>query len=263
MAAVISDVLCSPWAEYDDIPARMLEGLPDDITQEDVEEQLMRASEILWALSGRIWLGGGCEETAILRSMPPPPGTGSWPYESSWGSCRCWNTVGWQLIAGLPIQAFRFFGAHDVVPIAVKLPRSPVTAVTSVTIDGDPFTAWNLNRAGWLERVDGKPWQLCDNSTEIVYQYGEAPPGGGRDAAIELGLELVRYRFGLDDCRIPRRATQITRQALTITVDPTAFLNEGGTGLVMVDMWLRSVNPGRQAEAATVWSPDLPTTMRG
>ena len=217
---------------------------------------------ILWALSGRVWYGGGCTETAVLRSLPPAPGTGSWPYESTWGSCRCWNAAGWQLVGGIPIRSLMFLGSHDMVPIAVKLPRSPVTGVTSVTVDGDPFGAWTLNRAGWLERTDGRPWQLCDNSTEITYTYGEAPPGGGRDAAVELGIELLRYRLGLDGCRIPRRATQITRQGVSISIDPRDFLNEGGTGLMLVDLWLRSVNPERRPMPATVWSPDLPTTVR-
>lgn len=264
MPAIISEVLCSPWAEFDDIPEEIRNTFPEGVTQTEVEDALMRASELLWALTGRVWYGGGCTETAVLRSMPPPPGTDSWPYESTWGKCRCWSLTGWQLVGGLPIQAFRPLGVvHDVVPIAVKLPRSPVTGVTSVTVDGEPFGAWNLNRAGWLERTDGKPWQVCDNSTEITYTFGEPPPGGGRDAAVELAVEMIRYRYNLDGCRWPRRATQITRQGLTINIDPSEFLERGHTGLVAVDLWIRSVNPERRAQPARVWSPDLPTTMRG
>lgn len=260
MPAPVSAVLCSPWAQYDDVPAAQLDALPDTVTQEDVEDALMRASEILWALSGRVWYGGGCAETAILRSTPPPPGTGTWPYESSWGRCGCW-TYG---APGdlIPFRAYPYPGRHIQAPIAVKLPRSPITAVTAVTIGGEPFAGWNLLASGWLERIDGKPWSVCDGDTEIAYTHGLPPPAGGRDAAIEMALELIKYKFQIDGCRLPRRATQITRQGVSITIDPMQFLSEGGTGLLGVDLWLRAVNPDRGAQAASVWSPDLPRTMR-
>lgn len=260
MPAPVSDVLCAPWADYDDVPAVLLDALPDTVEQEDVEEALMRASEILWALSGRTWYGGGCTESAVIRSIPPMPGTGTWPYESSWGNCRCWSYG--SAVDGLPARLRPFMGRHVGSPIAVRLPRSPVVAVTEVLVGGEAFAAWHLLPSGWLERTDGKPWAVCDGDTEITYEFGRPPPAGGRDAAIELALELVRYRFGLEGCRLPRRATQVVRQGVSITIDPLQFLSEGGTGLLVVDLWLRAVNPDRGTQPARVWSPDLPRTMR-
>jgi hypothetical protein len=261
VATAVSEVLCSPWARVIDVPERQLAELPDDITDAQIDEALLRASEVLWALSGRRWLGGGCEETAVLRSLPPAPGTASWPYETSWGRCRCWSFTGWHLADGLPVHAHPFPGRHEA-PIAVKLPRSPVMTVTSVTVGGEPFAAWRLLSSGWLERTDGQAWNVCDGDTEIAYTFGEPPPGGGRDAAVELGLEILKYWHKLDSCRLPRKATNITRQGVSISIDPASFLTEGGTGLLGVDLWLRSVNPDRAAQAARVWSPDLPQTMR-
>jgi hypothetical protein len=264
MVAPVSEVLCSTWADVGDVPAAVLAELhaqTPPVTDDQINDALLRASELLWALSGRVWYGGGCTETAILRSNPPPPGTGSWPYDDSWKSCRCWSYGTW--IDGRLFPGFGYPDRHVAAPIAVKLPRSPVTGITSVTVDGSPFAAWRLLPTGWLERTDGKPWQVCDGDTEIVYTFGMPPPAGGRDAAVELGVELLRYRLKIKGCRLPSRTTSITRQGLSMEiVDPMEFLESGGTGLLGVDMWLRSVNPHRNPQAARVWSPDLPTTIR-
>lgn len=262
MTAPVADVLCAKWANKEDIPQEVLDSFPDTITDADIDDALWQASEILWMLSGRVWYGGGCEETAILRSLPPQPGTGTWPYDSSWGRCACWSHSGWTLTGGIPWPLAPFLGQHVEAPIAVQLPRSPVTEVTEVLVDGAPFADWNLLRSGWLERTDGQPWQLCDNSVQITYLYGEPPPRGGRAAAVELAIEFIRYKHGLDGCRLPRKATSITRQGLTINIDPLEFLDRGGTGLLGVDLWLRAVNPGGEPQGAMVISPDLPHTMR-
>jgi hypothetical protein len=258
--APVSEVLCSPWAELDDIPQKVRDEFGDDITDDQVTAELLRASELLWMLSGRVWYGGGCTETATLRSLPPP-GTESWPYAASWGRCRCWSYAGWSMTGGVPARGLPYGGTH-LAPMAVQLPRSPVTGVTQVTVDGQPFEDWQLLRSGWIERTDGQAWNVCDNNTEITYQFGEPPPSGGREAAAELAVEFIKYKHKLDGCRLPRKATQLTRQGLSITIDPLDFLDSGGTGLLGVDAWLRAVNPHRDHQPATVWSPDLPRTMR-
>lgn len=260
VASAVSEVLCSPWATIADVPEAVLEGLPESITDAMVDEALLRASEILWALSGRQWLGGGCEETATLRSLPAPAGTGMWPYDRSWGRCPCWGYGGWSLEGGLPLRLYPFPGSHQAL-VAVRLPRRDAQ-VETVTVDGEAFSEWTQTVSGWLERTDGGAWDLCDGSTEVAYTFGNPPPGGGRDSAIELGIELLKYRNQLDGCRLPRRATQITRQGVSITIDPMTFLAEGGTGLLYTDMWLRSVNPDRRPAESMVWSPDVPRLTR-
>lgn len=264
MAAEVSEVLCASWADLDDVPQATRDELAahtPPVTDAEITAALLRASELLWALSGRVWYGDGCEEVATLRSSPPAPGTGAWPYHDSWRSCRCWSYGTW--VDGQLFPGFGYLGGHVTAPIAVKLPRSPVTSVVSVTVEGDPFAAWRLLDSGWIERTDGRPWQVCDGATEITYTFGAPPPAGGRDAAVELGIELLKHRRKLKGCRLPSRTTSITRQGLSMEIiDPMEFLNNGGTGLVLVDMWLRSVNPDRSPQAAGVWSPDLPTTIR-
>ena len=188
------------------------------------------------------------------------PGTQAWPYSPSWGACQCWGFGVW--LDGRLFPGPGFTGTHYR-PVAVQLPRSPVTAVTGVTIDSAPFTDWRLSRSGWLERTDGQPWNGCDDSTEIDYTFGQPPPAGGRDSAVTLGLELAKATFGLDDCQLPQRTTSVTRQGITTVIaDPMEFQEKGKTGLTSVDLWLSAVNPRAVPQSGRVWSPDLPTSLR-
>jgi hypothetical protein len=259
--AEVSEVLCSPWATVTDVPEAMRAKVAA-LTDPELQGYLTRASELLWMLSGRRWYGGGCEESATLRSHPPMPGQGTWPYHKSWPSCACWNFGTW--LDGRLYPAPNWDGNHITSPIAVRLPRSPVTGIVSVEIDGDPFVGYHLLRTGWLERTDGQGWRMCDESTVITYTFGEPPPAGGRDSAVELGVEMALSALGSDDCRLPERTISVTRQGVSMTImDPQEFLEKGYTGLPGVDLWLSAVNGGEnRPQAAGVWSPDIPSTMR-
>jgi hypothetical protein len=258
--AARSQVLCSAWATPADVPEpyRSHTGMTDEIW----ERLLMQASEILWALSGRRWYGGGCEETATLRSVPPTPGRANWPYDASWGSCACWATGTW--IDDLLWPPTNWGGDH-LAPTAVHLPRDPVTAVVSVTVDGellDP-SAYRLTRAGWVERLTGT-WDVCGDVTDIVYQFGEPPPEGGVQAAVQLAIQLMLDLTGDSKCRLPQRVTSITRQGISMSmIDPMDFLPDGRTGFYLTDLWLASVNPHNRPARGSVWSLDIPTTATG
>lgn len=256
-----SAVLCAPWATFDDLSAKQVARLADlGFTDEaEINAGLLRASELLWSFSGRQWLGGGCEEDAVLRSMEPLPGAGTWPYSSTWGRCRCWAYATWS--GNIPIAALIPSFAHVGQPTAVQLPRRPVTAVTSVTVGGDPFAAWVLQPSGWLQRTDGAGWNVCDGDTEVTYTFGDAPPAGGRDAAIELGIEILLDTIGSGECRLPPNTVSVTRQGLTMELMSTDR-PEFRTALPLVDMWLEAVNPYRSPQASQVWSPDVPRLTR-
>lgn len=257
-AAPASAVLCSAWATESDVPEPIKVELGLD--SEQWSRALMIASEILWALSGRRWYGGGCLEEAYLRSTPPRPGTGSWPYHRSWGDCGCWAGASW--VNGYPVSAFLGEWRHIGDVYAVRLPRDTVTEIVSVTVNGDPFTSYNLTRSGWLERLDGGSWDVCSGSTVVTYRHGEPPPLGGVQAAVTLGVELARDMYDLGKCKLPRRVSTVARQGVTADiVDSLDILKEGGTGLTLVDLWLRSVNPEARPQRAGVWSPDLPRMM--
>ena len=248
-----SAVLCSAWAAEEDVPEAVHAEM--GLTSDQWSRAFMIASEILWALSGRRWYGAGCLEEAYLRSVPPRTGTGSWPYHESWGECGCWFRADW--INGYPVAAFVGPWAHVEGVYAVKLPRDVVTEVTSVTIDGVPFTSYNLTRSGWLERLDGKRWDVCSGSTVVTYRYGEPPPLGGVQAAVTLAIEIARDMYNVGKCRLPKRVSTVTRQGVTVDiVDSLDILERGGTGLTSVDLWLRAVNPEARPQRAGVISPD-------
>lgn len=253
--AVRSDVLCAPWATPADIP-EPFRPLGSD---EEWEEVLLQASEILYYLSGRRFIGGGCTETAILRAHPPGPGEGSWPYHQTWGACPCWLRA--SIIDGW-LSPFDSWTGRHYGQFAIRLPRAPVTAVTAVLQNGLPFTDFRVGRNGYLERTDGKPWQMCDDSTQIVYTFGDAPPEGGVRAAVRLAIEFMRSRNAPDDCQLPERVQSITRQGITVAVlDPQDFLTEGRVGLYEVDLWLAAVNPLSRPQRARVFSPDVTTAF--
>lgn len=251
--APVSEVLCSSWANFLDVPQRMKDKL--DLTEAEWQNNLMRASELLWMLSGRRWLGGGCTETATLRSWPPMNGSGQWPYDPSWGTCGCWHDT-W---ANLPDMPYR----HTPGPMAIQLPRAPITNIVSMTVDGEAFTEYAMLRTGWVERTDGQAWGVCGDVTTITYQFGEAPPAGGKQAAIDLAFELGREQIGDGDCRLPGTVTSITRQQVTITRQTADdYQRLYRTGLPEVDRWLVAVNPQGKPSRARVWSPDIPSAIR-
>jgi hypothetical protein len=256
--APTSPVLCSPWATPGDVPdaTKAKLGLEDDGAW---TKPLMFASEVLWMLSGRQWSGQGCEETAVLRSVAATPGRGDWPYNRTWGSCSCWLTGSW--MDGYLWPSSVFLGVHIMSPVAVRLPRNKISAVTSVTINGEPFADWELERTGWLRRTDGLGWGVCDDSTSVTYQFGAAPPMGAVTAVVQMAIEFAKALNDIKGCKLPDRVTTVSREGVTMTViDPQTFLNQGRTGLYLVDLWLGAVNPQSRPQQASIWSPDLPVT---
>lgn len=259
--AARSAVLCSAWATPADIPEQYRDRVTDDVW----ERLLLQASEIMWALSGRRWYGGGCEETATLRSFPPSAGAADWPYHASWGRCGCWRYGTWLGGAYYAPAVGAYPGIEHPRPVAVRLPRNPVTSIVEVA-DGadivDPAD-YRLTRSGWLERLDGS-WAVCGDVTTITYRFGEPPPEGGVQAVVAYAVQLMLDLVGDSACRLPARVTSITRQGISMTMlDPMDFIPNGKTGLYLVDLWLASVNPHNRPQRGNMFSLDVPATIKG
>lgn len=240
-----SSVLCSAWATPGDIP----EADRDKQSTEEWESWLMMASEILYMLSGRQFIGGGCEETAHLadgcaccgQMVEHPGGDTVW------------------YVRPLPWSERRWRGHRE-----IKLPRSPINTVDTVTIDGAPFTEFEFSTAsGMLRRADGCPWDLCGQDMVISYTFGLAAPESGVQAAVELAVELWLARSHPEDCSLPKRAQTVVRQGITIEMaDPQDFLDNGRTGLYMSDLFLRAVNPEGRPQRGRFISFDVPSARR-
>lgn len=246
---------CSAWAGPEDIPA----GTADLHSPQQWCGYLAMATDILWASTGRRWRGETLTEDVVLRGAPPRAGEGSWPYHSSWGHCPCYGGL-----AG-PGQPRWVDGPYrHAAPASIRLPRRDLVDVTEVLVAGEVFEEWQLD-GSWLGRTDGRGWSVCRDSTEVTYRFGRPAPDAGRAAVVELAVEIGRGASDDPDqaCSLPKRVQSVTRQGITFAaLDNFELLEKGWTGLASVDMWIKSVNPKGRAQAATVWSPDLPVARR-
>lgn len=155
----------------------------------------------------------------------------------------------------------------------VKLPGPVYTDVDhpiQVTVDGVdlPASAFTLYEPNRLVLVDGQKWPDCQKLGEkltepgtwgITYHRGVPVPAGGRMAVTVYAYELWKSCAEPDDCDLPKRVQTISRQGVTYTlIDPRDFLEEGKTGITMVDTWLAAANPGKVHTPSMVISPDAP-----
>jgi hypothetical protein len=72
-----------------------------------------------------------------------------------------------------------------------------------------------------------------------------------------LSMEYAKACVGSSGCRLPRGATTIIKQGVTIPINPDVFPN-GLTGIREVDTFITLWNPQGLIAAPTVWSPDSP-----
>lgn len=132
-----------------------------------------------------------------------------------------------------------------------------VGEVLSVEIDGVEMSAedWRLDNKRHLVRLDGD-WPRCQDlaadppTWAVTYTPGLPVPEMGQLAAGQLACQLARRACG-QKCDMPANATTITRQGVTVLVEPG-----GKTGLWMVDNWVEMMN----RPLAKIWSPDIAVT---
>lgn len=227
---------CDPWPIAWPCPTA-------GIDQELLDGAHSLAGQLLWSLSGyRIGL---C--TFREAFIPSSNGGCGYPYKDRNGN---WHNGG--RTGGMCCR--------------VLLTHRPVEAVTEVSDGGvvmDPANyvlegSWVRNRLGCWATIGA-----CDDPELIVtYQAGVPFPAGTAGAVGEVACEYVTALQG-GQCRLPSRATSITRQGVTVTLDTAAdFVNRGRIGLPAADAWLDSVVGNGPRVASRVYSPDLPKAVR-
>lgn len=231
-------LICGPWADLTDLPTPR-----PDVPDPQFEALLWMASEMLWSMSGRQF-SGGCESTVTLRESP----RGGY----------CWADIAWPLIDGYygwwPVRGPWRGGSGRRV---VALPDPPVTAVSSVTVDGTPVEYWVTLPAGLVRRADGAAWP-ADGTLNITYSHGVPPPIGGRQSAVTLAVELAKAITSDPSCKLPQRLQTVSREGVTVGFqDSFESLDKGRTGIWSIDAWLASVNPAGLTRRARVWTPEL------
>ena len=210
---------CGLWATPDDL-CRCADGTSVDCATGDetpvdypfTDEQLLQAaSNILFRRTCYRW-PGLCE-----RTVHPCP------------SCHCSS------------NPCRCGGLYYVLPLANAF---PITGVTSVKINGVPFTDFRVDDYSRLVRIDGEAWPTCNNlgigdtcdeEIEVTYQYGIEPPIEARMAAAEYACELKKACSG-GDCALPGAVGDhikaLSRQGVSVEVEDVTSLNAmGASGL--------------------------------
>ena len=233
------------------------EELEDDSRSPHAYEACKAASYVLWAFSGRKYHGTRtvteryeCPCRSSMEIQPYLDGSGNiynrvggLNEQSAYSNigCGCAGTIG---------------GQH----MRLRLRGTPVRSVEQVKRGDtvlDPSTYKVVNSS--LLQLQGAG-DVC--GLEVTYTYGVTVPVAGRRAARKLASELVRGWSG-EDCDLPDRVTNVSRQGISFTViDPQDFLDDGRTGIYEVDLFLRAVNPDKARKPARVFSPDLPKAIR-
>jgi len=200
------------------------------------------ASQLVWSLSGhRI---GVCTYREGFRPATTA-GCGA-PYKDASGNWRNGGRAG--------------------ACCRVLLSFRPVASILEVRDGGVvlPSSEYALE-GSWLRRRGGACWTAsfpCDDPELIVaYQAGVPFPAGTAAAIGEVACEYLAALQG-GQCRLPSRATSITRQGVTVTLDTAAdFVGRRRIGLPITDAWLESVAGSGPRVASKVYSPDLPRAI--
>lgn len=230
-------------------------------------------STLVWDLSGRKFSGvsertvrpcrQGCRcFVGVLPTGWSGYGFGPWWFDGSGGGWynECGDRCGCQSKGS-----------------TVVLAGYPVREILDVKIDGvalDPDT-YRLDRRRELVRLAaGSPlaqqfWPACQDMTlpedapgtfAVHYSWGQSPPELGKQAAIQVACEFFKALSGDASCKLPARATKVTRQGITVEriASFAQMWRKGATGLALLDAFIAEVNPTGTRRRAAVMSPDLP-----
>jgi hypothetical protein len=144
---------------------------------------------------------------------------------------------------------------------------APVNEIIEVKVDGAPLVtgAYRVDDNRMLVRVDGESWPHCNDLTKadtevgtwsVTFTVGQPVPEGGKWAVGELACQLIRAKNG-EDCRLPRTVSRLVRQGVTIEFpDMIDLFKNGLTGLYLVDLFVKSVNPAGLVQRSRTYSVD-------
>ena len=152
----------------------------------------------------------------------------------------------------------------------------PVLVVDEVIIDGEvlPPTAYRVDNGKYLVRLDGECWPECNDLSKpykvedggpdaeavlgtwaVTYRHGLPIPAGGSEIAGLLACEIAKAICNDKKCALPTRVREIQREGITITMlDDFTGLDEGMTGIWLVDAWIRTNRP--HVKHFSIWSPE-------
>ena len=265
-SAAASIGTCSSWATTADVCS------PCTAETADLNAWMQVASDLLFELSGQRFPGictdtvrpcaQNChDDSARYYGDLVETSLTSW----SWfGTCGCGgDACGCTTLSELTLTGW------------------PLVSIEEVLIDGAILDPSRYRIDDWRRLVrlrdDGSispdAWPTCqqldlatteEDTFQIEFTYGQAPPAAGVAAAASLGCQLALACAGSGDCRLPQRVQSITRQGVSmVLLDPFTFFDDGRTGLYDVDLFLAAYGPtSKKRWPALVVNPDRHARVR-
>ncbi len=267
---------CSYWCTGQDVLDVVEDSVSVPPSAVDLDPYALMASELLYELSARQWVGEcevqvrpckidcGCwgDRYGILDSSWFW-GYGSLGWGSGWGwwnsngdSCGC-AAEGRLLLSGYPVTEI----------IEVKIGADVVDpAEYELQMERWLVRFWDASTSPPTERF----WPSCQNMNlplgnantwSVTYRYGSAPPQLGFQAATEMAWQLWLAQHNPGECQLSTGVTKVTRQGVTVERLLPLFGrdlkgNIQSSGLVVTDAFIAAYNPQSLRRAPAVWSPD-------
>lgn len=258
---------CSPWVTVGEASAdpRAVRADGSPLPPGLLAEKIDVASELLYRLSGRQYAG---QCTDVVRP------TARW-YRTDMLPWSRWTYAAWPRTADsfTALNPHRYAGATALQEIT--LGAYPLRDIIEVRVNGSVVDSatYRIDDRRWLVNLDlTAPWPNIqsleldpltdDNTFQVTFAYGQAPPRMGVAACKRYAIELAKGAVG-DPCAIPERVLSLQMPGASYTiVDAFTFLGEGLTGLYEVDSFLKAVNPNGLKRKSAVYSPDIPRPVR-
>lgn len=236
-----------------------VEELDEYADDEYAYDAVKVASQLLWSMSGRKYSGiVTVTERYVCASRAYRLGASSRNYSPELVGGDVYN---------IPFDEFDEYAeltTDGMSPSSrLRLRGRPVVRIHSIRDRVgriiDPANYYLVDHST-IQAKAGVSWAPCN--IEVTYSYGSPPPAAGKAAARVLAKEFIKLWNG-DDCDLPARVTSISRQGVSYTLlDSQDFIEEMRTGLYIVDLFLKSVNPDKARTKSRVFSPDVPRARR-
>lgn len=151
-------------------------------------------------------------------------------------------------------DGIRLVGPESLWVDSVTEVRDGITVVDPSTYRWDvpEQTLWRVPPDRWPSR--DTRWDDCGTGSAFCVDVtvGSEPDAWALQVAATLTCELINACTG-GKCRIPKNATQVSAQGITITLSDEELMGL----LPEVAGWVKSVNPHKSVLPARVFSPDL------
>jgi hypothetical protein len=236
------------------------EELGDYAYTEFTEEAIRTASYLLWAMSGRKYTGETTvteRYTCTLRNNRMGPSTKT-------NSPVLFGGDVYNIPSG-DYDEYSELTSDGMSPDSrIRLRGRPVTKIHAIRNRNggiiDP-SSYYLVEHSTLHIKAGTPWTPCN--TEVTYSYGTPVPAIGKMAARTLAIEFMKLWSDDETCALPQRVTSVARQGVSYTIlDQQEFIQELRTGIYVIDLFIKTVNPDGARRKSKVFSPDQPRARR-